>query len=166
MMSAINYVNFTDIMNIPCLPVFSDYITIISCPETTNNVVYFSVKGIVGIVVGNLKNCYLGVPENHPWVNKTCDFFNSDESPIRVHGGITYTDVDSTLNGVLNQPVSILANMMLNRNKYRYWIGWEYDNIIDTHEYTSAFKIIKTEVIQASRVADELIYNCRLAGNI
>lgn len=163
---AINYVNFKDMMSMPCSPESYECITIIKCPETTNNVIYFSVKGIVGIVVGTLKSCYLGVPENHPWANKTCDFFNSETSPIRVNGRITYTDIDSALNGTLNQPVAVRANMLSNRDEYKYWIGWEYDNIISRHKHTSALDVIKSEIIQASRVTDELIYNCRLAGSI
>jgi len=160
---AINYVNFKDMMSMPCSPESYECITIIKCPETTNNVIYFSVKGIV---VGTLKSCYLGVPENHPWANKTCDFFNSETSPIRVNGRITYTDIDSSLNGTLNQPVAVRANMLLNRDEYKYWIGWEYDNIISRHKHASALDVIKSEIIQASRVTDELIYNCRLAGSI
>jgi hypothetical protein len=163
---AINYVNFKDIMSMPSSPQSYECITIIKCPETTNNVVYFSVDGIVGIVVGTLKTCYLGVPEDHPWANKTCDFFNSEASPIRVNGHVTYTDIDSALNGNLNQPIAVRLGMLSNSNNYKYWIGWEYDNIINTCEYTSAFEIIKLEIIQASRVTDELIYNCRLAGSI
>lgn len=138
-------------------------ITISSSLEKTNNVVYSNIKGISGIILGSLKSCYIGVPENHPWDKKTCEFFNSPESPISVNGGITYTDIDSILNGVLNQPLAISSFMLLSFNKYKYWIGWDYNDNVDNNQYTSAFEVIRHEVIQTCKVGDELIRNCRIA---
>ena len=161
-----NYIDFSLLKGRRCPSETSEYVTIVECTKSDNKIIYCNIKGISGIVVGTLKNCYLGVPENHPWNYKNREFFNTSESPISVCGGVTYTDIEVTLNGVVTRPEAVELIMSLNHNKYKYWIGWEYNNlveVIDIYDSTPTFELVRDEALQVGKIADDLIHACRIA---